>query len=145
MFKEMCPGSIVQDWLDENKISIYYEDGLAKMMGKTEEWVYNFLSGEEILDEKVANKLTQIIGYTPYFWLKYERQYRQTRARIEKYEAKRKQETEILLRNISEECKRDEERFLRHIYGKKDQEKLEFTKTHTKNQSLWDWFWGKSK
>lgn len=77
------PGDTISTILDEKDISI---ESFANQIGFDLEKTYRLLEGQEVIDEKLANKLSQFLGSTAKFWLKREEHYRQDYLRISKDE-----------------------------------------------------------
>lgn len=57
-------------------------DKFADDLGKSVEFVERLLTGDEIIDEQIANKLEICFGINSKFWLRREEQYRKSLKRL---------------------------------------------------------------
>lgn len=58
-------------------------DKFADDLGKSVDFVERLLTGDEIIDEQIANKLEICFGINSKFWLRREEQYRKSLKRLE--------------------------------------------------------------
>lgn len=56
---------------------------LPKLIDESEDWCSDFLIGKSELTEEIAEKLHQKVGGTKQFWINLEKNYRETKARLE--------------------------------------------------------------
>jgi HTH-type transcriptional regulator / antitoxin HigA len=74
------PGNTIKDILSERKISI---SGFAEKIGENSNYVYKLIDGKISIDIKVAVQLMNTLGASKDFWLKREREYRNSLKRIQ--------------------------------------------------------------
>jgi HTH-type transcriptional regulator / antitoxin HigA len=74
------PGETVTDILNQRGMPI---EEFARQMFMTPSKASRLLKGEEAIDPRMAVELSRVLGSTPRFWLRRERQYRADRRRIE--------------------------------------------------------------
>lgn len=66
------PGDTIADALEELG---WTRSQLAEHLGYTEKYVHQLISAQVPINEESAQKISQVIGSTPEFWLRREAQY----------------------------------------------------------------------
>lgn len=75
------PGDTIADILEERNLTV---EQLTETLGYSSEFVNLLIKGEVSINEEIAIKLEQVIGFTADFWLRYEAQYQAGLARLQK-------------------------------------------------------------
>ena len=78
------PGDTIIDALEELD---WTRSQLAEHLGYTEKYVHQLISAQVPITEESAQKLSQIIGSTPEFWLRREAQYQAQLVYLQKKES----------------------------------------------------------
>lgn len=83
--RDFCPdwysptGETVCSVLAHRQIPI---EKFVSQMGQTIEWYDDFLEGKVRVDESLAEKLAEVLGSTPQFWLRREQHFRAEKLRL---------------------------------------------------------------
>ena len=75
------PGDTIADILEERNLTV---EQLTEALGYSSEFVTLLIKGEVSINEEIAIKLEQVIGFTADFWLRREAQYQTGLARLQK-------------------------------------------------------------
>lgn len=74
-----APGDTIANILEEREMT---EARFAERTGLSQGQVDCLLSGDEPITEEIAQKLSEVLGSTPGFWLRREAQYRAEKKRL---------------------------------------------------------------
>ncbi|MBD2568231.1 helix-turn-helix transcriptional regulator [Anabaena lutea] len=75
------PGDTIADILEERNLTV---EQLIEAVGYSSEFVNLLIKGEVSINEEIAIKLEQVIGFTADFWLRHEAQYQAGLPRLQK-------------------------------------------------------------
>lgn len=68
------PGETIEEIMRDREMSL---DDFAQKMGQEPLWCASLLCGSERITPEIAQKLSEIVGSTPDFWIRREAHYRE--------------------------------------------------------------------
>lgn len=76
-----APGETIAEVMEERDMHVH---GLALRLQRSDDFVQRLLAGDELIDAKLAEDLSKVIGSTKEFWIAREENYRKGLVRLKR-------------------------------------------------------------